>query len=130
MSLSEGERWICKSEQRNTVFTLMRLSPYSVEGRFSTSNLICQLSKVSCVSELWWCLPWEFMPNGALPATVTAHESYCESRMIKPLQGHDLLSFLKLLLTVPEAVPLSGLAPLSLGHVCRCVTITSVSSSI
>lgn len=68
-------------------------------------------------------VPWEFMPNGAPPGSVTAHESKPECCMIKPLQGHDLLSFLKLLLTVLEALPPSGLAPLSPGSVCRCLTV-------
>lgn len=55
------------------------------------------------------------MANGAPPCSVTPHESKLECCMIKPLRGHDLLSFPKLLLTVLEACPPSGLAPLSPG---------------
>lgn len=90
-------------------------------------NLICQ--------PIFWffssgIIPGEFVPNAASPSSVTAHESTSECCMIKPPQGHDLLSFLKLLLTVLQALPPSGLAPLSPGSVCRCFVVTSLTFPI
>lgn len=72
-----------------------------------TVQMVSQLSSVTCFKSD--ATPWEFMPNGAPPGSVTAHESKPECCMIEPLQGHDLLSYLKLLLTVLQALPPSGL---------------------
>lgn len=111
-----------KPEHRSTEFTNHTVE-CSMNSRY---NLICQLSSVPCFRSD--AILWEFMPNGAPPGSVTAHESKPECCMIKPLQGHDLLSFLKLLLTALQALPPSGLAPLSSGSVCRCSTVTSLTS--
>lgn len=88
---------------------------------------ICTCSALCFRSD---AVSWEFMPNGAPPGSVTAHETKPKYCMVKPRQGHDLLSFLKLLLTVLKALPPSGLAPLSPGSVCRCLTVTSLTFSI
>lgn len=70
------------------------------------------------------------MLDGAPRGSVPAHGSKPECRMVKPPQGHDLLSFLKLLLTVLQALPPPGLAPLLPRSARRSASVTLLTSSI